>query len=58
MAAVANAEPKSVAWEDFGEAMENDFLLVSKRFWKTIQQLRRVGGDSPKLCSAKVKDFN
>ena len=27
--------------EEFGEAMENDFRMASKRFWTTIRHLRR-----------------
>uniref|UniRef100_A0A8C9RY14 E3 ubiquitin-protein ligase RNF152 C-terminal domain-containing protein n=1 Tax=Scleropages formosus TaxID=113540 RepID=A0A8C9RY14_SCLFO len=36
----AVTEEKSRAWEEFGEAMENDYWSASKRFWQTIQ-LRR-----------------
>ncbi|TWW57328.1 hypothetical protein D4764_07G0000470 [Takifugu flavidus] len=32
-AATALAEAKTWAWEEFGEAMENDFQTASKRFW-------------------------
>ena len=28
-------------WEEFGEAMEQDFQYVLKKFWQTIQWLRR-----------------
>ncbi|TWW78160.1 R2DM Retrovirus-related Pol polyprotein from type II retrotransposable element [Takifugu flavidus] len=45
-AATAVAEATTQAWEEFGEeefgeAMENDFRTASKRFWTTIQRLRR-----------------
>ncbi|TWW78236.1 R2DM Retrovirus-related Pol polyprotein from type II retrotransposable element [Takifugu flavidus] len=40
-AATAVAEAKTRAWEEFGEAMENDFRTASKRFWTTIRHLRR-----------------
>ena len=41
-AAVAVTEAKTRTWEEFGEAMENDFRTASKRFWTTIRRLRRV----------------
>ena len=31
-AAMASAETKTRAWEEFGETMENDFGMASKRF--------------------------
>ncbi|CAM4608815.1 unnamed protein product [Leuciscus chuanchicus] len=34
-------EAKNRAWKEFGEAMEKDNRLASKRFWQTIQRLRR-----------------
>ncbi|XP_054862758.1 golgi transport 1Ba isoform X1 [Amphiprion ocellaris] len=37
----AVAEAKTRVWEEFVEAMEKDFRLVSRRFWQTI---RRLGG--------------
>ncbi|TWW59301.1 Transposon TX1 uncharacterized 149 kDa protein ORF 2 [Takifugu flavidus] len=40
-AATAVAEAKTRAWEEFGEAMENDFQTASKRFWTTIRSLRK-----------------
>ncbi|TWW76609.1 hypothetical protein D4764_13G0012710 [Takifugu flavidus] len=40
-AATAVAEAKTQAWEEFGEAMENDFRTASKRFWTTIRHLRK-----------------
>ncbi|TWW77636.1 R2 Retrovirus-related Pol polyprotein from type I retrotransposable element [Takifugu flavidus] len=40
-AATAVAEAKTRAWEEFREAMENDFRTASKRFWTTIRRLRR-----------------
>ncbi|KAK0155354.1 DNA-directed RNA polymerase II subunit RPB1 [Merluccius polli] len=40
-AAVAVTEAKTRTWEEFGEAMENDFRTASKRFWTTIRHLRR-----------------
>ena len=41
-AASAVTEAKQRVWEEFGEAMEKDFWLAPKRFWKTIRHLRRV----------------
>uniref|UniRef100_A0A3P8SLN3 Reverse transcriptase domain-containing protein n=1 Tax=Amphiprion percula TaxID=161767 RepID=A0A3P8SLN3_AMPPE len=38
--AAAVAEAKTRVWEEFGEAMENDFRTASKRFWSTIRRLR------------------
>nr|XP_049618389.1 uncharacterized protein LOC125993656 isoform X1 [Syngnathus scovelli] len=40
-AASAVAEAKTRAWEEFGEAMENDFRMASRKFWSTIRRLRR-----------------
>ncbi|TWW74493.1 hypothetical protein D4764_14G0004960 [Takifugu flavidus] len=40
-AATAVAEAKTRAWEEFGEAMENDFRMASKRIWTTIRRLRK-----------------
>ncbi|TWW73510.1 hypothetical protein D4764_15G0009040 [Takifugu flavidus] len=40
-AATAVAEAKTRAWEEFGEATENDFRTASKRFWTTIRRLRK-----------------
>ena len=40
-AAVAVTEAKTRTWEEFGEAIENDFRTASKRFWTTIRHLRR-----------------
>ncbi|TWW74380.1 hypothetical protein D4764_14G0003820 [Takifugu flavidus] len=39
--ATAFAKAKTQAWEEFGEAMENDFRMNSKRFWTTIRRLRK-----------------
>ncbi|KAK0136738.1 LINE-1 reverse transcriptase [Merluccius polli] len=38
-AAVEVTEAKTRTWEEFGEAMENDFRTASKRFWTTIRHL-------------------
>jgi len=38
-AASAVAEAKTWAWEEFGEAMENNFWTALKRFWSTIWRL-------------------
>ena len=63
-AALAFAEGKTQAWEEFGEALENDFWTASKRFWSTIRRLRGekrctvntvYGGDGALLTS--TKDF-
>ena len=40
-AAAVVAEAKTRAWEKFGETMEKDFRVASKRFWTTIKRLRR-----------------
>ncbi|TWW61643.1 hypothetical protein D4764_04G0002900 [Takifugu flavidus] len=50
-AATAVAEAKTRAWEEFDEAMENDFRTASKRFWTTIRRLRK--GEQ---CSAPATD--
>jgi len=42
--ASAVAEVKTRAWEEFGEAMENDFRTALKRFWSTIRRLRGRSG--------------
>ncbi|KAI3375230.1 hypothetical protein L3Q82_021733, partial [Scortum barcoo] len=35
-------EAKTRVWEEFGEAMEEDYrLAASKRFWQTVRRLRR-----------------
>ncbi|KAI3366533.1 hypothetical protein L3Q82_000663 [Scortum barcoo] len=34
-------EAKTRVWEEFGEAMEEDYRSASKRFWQTVQRLRR-----------------
>ncbi|KAK0156607.1 LINE-1 reverse transcriptase [Merluccius polli] len=61
-AAAAVAEAKTQTWEEFGEAMENDFRTASKRFWTTIWRLRRgkqciintvYGGDGTLLTSTR-----
>ncbi|XDV52206.1 hypothetical protein PO909_020956 [Leuciscus waleckii] len=40
-AAWAVVEAKNRAWEEFGEVMEKDYRLASKRFWQTVRRLRR-----------------
>ncbi|GAA6106566.1 receptor-type tyrosine-protein phosphatase F-like, partial [Tachysurus ichikawai] len=35
------AEAKTRVWEEFGEAMEKDYRLASKKFWQTVRRLRR-----------------
>ncbi|TWW77036.1 hypothetical protein D4764_12G0004260 [Takifugu flavidus] len=47
--ATAVTEAKTRAWEEFGEAMENDFRMASKRLWTTIQRLRKG-----KLCTVNT----
>ncbi|KAI3377022.1 hypothetical protein L3Q82_000238 [Scortum barcoo] len=32
---------KARVWEEFGEAMEEDYRSASKRFWQTVRRLRR-----------------
>lgn len=34
-------EAKTCVWEEFGEAMEKDFQLVSTKFWQTVRLLRK-----------------
>ena len=34
-------EAKTRVWEEFGEAMEKDYRLASKRFWQTVWRLRK-----------------
>ena len=34
------SKQKTQLWEEFGEAMENDFQLAPLRFWQTIRRLR------------------
>ncbi|KAI3354914.1 hypothetical protein L3Q82_004705 [Scortum barcoo] len=36
-------EAKTRVWEEFGEAMEEDYRSASKRFWQTVRRLRRGG---------------
>ncbi|XP_072564341.1 uncharacterized protein [Paramormyrops kingsleyae] len=61
-AASAVAEAKTRVWEEFGEAMENDFRMASRRFWSTIWRLRVgkrcnintvYGGDGVLLTSTR-----
>jgi hypothetical protein len=40
-AAAVVTDAKTRAWEEFGEAMEKDFRLASRRFWQTIRRLRK-----------------
>ena len=40
-AASAVTEAKQWVWEEFGQAMEKDFRLAPKHFWKTVRHLRR-----------------
>ncbi|KAK9542006.1 hypothetical protein VZT92_002010 [Zoarces viviparus] len=46
-AAAVVADAKTRAWEEFGEAMEKDFQLATRRFWQTIRPavLSREGGN-------------
>ena len=39
-AAVVVTEAKTRAWEEFGEAMEEDYRSAPKRFWQTVRRLR------------------
>ncbi|KAI3357939.1 hypothetical protein L3Q82_016326 [Scortum barcoo] len=34
-------EAKTRVWEEFGEAMEEDYRSALKRFWQTVRRLRR-----------------
>lgn len=38
---VDSEETKTLAREEFGDAMEKDFQSDSKRFWQTVRQVRR-----------------
>ena len=40
-AASVVAKAKTRVWEEFGEAMEKDFRLASKKFWQTVRRLRK-----------------
>ena len=40
-AASAVTKAKTRVWEEFGEAMEKDFRLASKKFWQTVRRLRK-----------------
>ncbi|KAI3367323.1 hypothetical protein L3Q82_008366 [Scortum barcoo] len=40
-AARAVLEAKTRVWQEFGEAMEEDYQLASKKFWQTVRRLRR-----------------
>ena len=42
-AAAAVTKAKTRAWEEFGEAMEEDYRSAPKRFWSTIRRLRGGG---------------
>ncbi|MDG2555341.1 reverse transcriptase domain-containing protein [Vibrio parahaemolyticus] len=46
-AAAAVVEAKTRAWEEFGEAMEEDYRSAPKRFWQTV---RRLGGGRRQLA--------
>ena len=59
---VAVTEAKTQAWEEFAEAMENDFSTALKRLGTTIQRLRKgkqctvntvYSGDAVLLTSTK-----
>ncbi len=47
---------KTRVWEDFGQAMEKDFRLASRKFWKTIRRLRKGKQGLAKLCSAGTEN--
>lgn len=38
---MAVVEAKQQVWEEFGEAMKKDLRVAQRRFWKTVQHLRR-----------------
>ena len=40
-AARAVVEAKTRVWEEFGEAMEEDFRSAPRKFWQTVRRLRR-----------------
>ncbi|KAK3510524.1 hypothetical protein QTP70_009126 [Hemibagrus guttatus] len=35
------SEAKNRVWEEFGEAMEKDYRMASRKFWLTVRHLRR-----------------
>ena len=51
-AAAVVTEAKTRTWEEFGEAMENDFQMAWKRFWTTIRRFRRG-----KQCIVNFEDL-
>ncbi|TWW77720.1 hypothetical protein D4764_12G0011100 [Takifugu flavidus] len=66
-AAMAVAKARTREWEEFGEAMENDFRTASKRFWTTIRHLRKgnqctvntvySGDDDVVLLASSARDL-
>ena len=39
--ALVVTDTKTKGWEEFGEAMEQDFQFALKIFWQTVRRLRR-----------------
>lgn len=52
--ALAVTAAKTCKWEEFNEAMEQDFKSAPKKFWETDQKLRR---GSELLTSAECVDW-
>ncbi|KAI3360609.1 hypothetical protein L3Q82_002475 [Scortum barcoo] len=48
-------EAKTRVWEEFGEAMEEDYRSASKRFWQTVRRLRRGKQYSANTVYSKVR---
>ncbi len=43
-------------WEEYGEVIEKDLRLASRKFWRTTRQLRKGKQSWPRLCSAATDD--
>ncbi len=54
-AARAVAEAKTRSWEEFGEAMEEDFRSASKKFWKPPNASGGGSSASLTLCTVRVE---
>ena len=54
-AASAVTEAKQRVWEEFGEAIEKDFQLAPKRFWKTVDTSGGGKGEPSKLYVVRME---
>jgi len=52
-AAAVVADAKTRALEEFGEAMEKDFRLASRRFWQTVPTAQEGKAGSTPGCSQR-----